>query len=758
MSAINFLIRKRLSRFVKWIVFLLFAIWIVWWIVPDSGNQIEFTADPSSFISAERPEGAELPMEEGLRTYASDGRYELQADVKNQVIAIKDAATGRTWSSVPDTEGLEVRPLIARNIRSPFEVVYTADYTKTQLIGVNNKDTSWKAYKINNGIQFQYELKELKLGFIVDFVLEDGGFTVRIPDEGIRESGDRSAIVSIRVLPMFGAARPGDEGYMVVPDGSGALIYFNRLHNQAAYTEYSKWIYGTDTTFDTMSGGRPQDETIAAAAFGVVKDGGGFVETIEKGAADAKVTVNPPGIRNIPFFRGGFEFVLRKQFETSYGESLESNVIQQIERGRIRSDRVVRFDFAEEAATTYADLAALAGNRLLERPYGAGGSAPPLVQIFLGAESRGDSYSKRMETMTTFAEAQAMMEELMESGIGSFSAELKGWYNGGYFGSLPRRFPVEEAFGGESGLKKLLQWTDDHGIAVSLEDNYSDVYRKERDGIKLRTDTVRRPDGRQFVYYPYSAAGWYYRNSAWHKVSPVVADRDYVRQSFEKLSSLGVASINLRYAGEALLSDYNGSHPLRRWETQNVYERWIDTAKEKLGSAGVYYGNDYAVRHADRVLDIPLRSSPNYLLDEHVPFLQMMYHGKVPYYSSALNRSDDARLELLKAIEYGAVPAFELTYRTTTALRYTNYDLLFSSQYDTWLPAVKEAYEAWNEALKPVASRRITGHERLAAGVFRTTYEDGTHVWVNYNDHAVTQQRIHLEPLGYAVSKGGDGG
>jgi len=759
MLAINFRNRKRIVRTTaKFAAVVLVALWIVSWVIPDFGERTEFSDIQAAFVPAAQPQGGELSKTGGLQAYAADGRFELLADLEHQLFAVKDVRSGIVWRSSPDTTGMEdIRPLVGRNIRSPFEVTYTADYTKTQFTGVNGDGTTWKAYKIDNGIQLHYELQELNIAFIAELTLEDGSLLVRIPEDGIREREDGSALVAVKILPMFGAARQGDEGYMVVPDGSGALIYFDRLHNQAAFTEYSKWIYGTDPAFASMV--EPlQGESVAIPAFGAVKPGGGFVQTIREGAADAKVTVHPPGVRNVPFFRGGFEFVFRKQYETSYGESLQSAAIQRIERDRIRSDRAVRIDFAAGEQTDYADLAALASSRLLGPSDRVSELSPPLIQLFLGAESRGDAYSKRMETMTTFAEARMMMEELKRSRVDDFAVELKGWYNQGYFGSLPRRFPVEEAFGGETGLTELLRWTEENGIPTALEDNYSDVYRKERDGVRLRTDTVRRPDGRQLVHHPVSAAGRYRLGTTWYKMNPFAAERDYVPQGLSKLGSLGVESVHLRHVGESLMTDYNQVRPLRRWETQQYYERWIGLAKETLGSVGVYYGNDYAVRHADYVLDTPLRASPHYMLDEPVPFLQMVYHGKVPYYAAALNRSDDARLELLKAIEYGAVPAFELTYRPTTDLRYTNYDGLFSSQYETWLPEAKEAYDAWKEALQPVASQRMTKHERVEEGVYRTTYEDGTRIWVNYNDHAVTLPGMTLDSLGYAVSKGGEDG
>lgn len=52
--------------------------------------------------------------------------------------------------------------------------------------------------------------------------------------------------MDIDLLEYFGAAGPEEEGYMFVPDGSGALIMFNNGKvNAPAYIGY---VYGEDKT------------------------------------------------------------------------------------------------------------------------------------------------------------------------------------------------------------------------------------------------------------------------------------------------------------------------------------------------------------------------------------------------------------------------------------------------------------------------------------------------------------------------------
>lgn len=45
----------------------------------------------------------------------------------------------------------------------------------------------------------------------------------------------------------------------------------------------------------------------------------------------------------------------------------------------------------------------------------------------------------------------------------------------------------------------------------------------------------------------------------------------------------------------------------------------------------------------------------------------------------------------------------------------------------------------------------MTRHEKLADGVYRTTYGDSRSVTVNYNDTTVTADGAAIEPKGYRI-------
>ena len=77
----------------------------------------------------------------------------------------------------------------------------------------------------------------------VEYSLNNDGLVARILRESIVES-EFGELVYIDFLPYFGTISTEDEGYILIPDGSGAIMNFN---NEKSYHDvYSKRIYGFD--------------------------------------------------------------------------------------------------------------------------------------------------------------------------------------------------------------------------------------------------------------------------------------------------------------------------------------------------------------------------------------------------------------------------------------------------------------------------------------------------------------------------------
>lgn len=84
----------------------------------------------------------------------------------------------------------------------------------------------------------------------------------------------------------------------------------------------------------------------------------------------------------------------------------------------------------------------------------------------------------------------------------------------------------------------------------------------------------------------------------------------------------------------------------------------------------------------------------------------------------------------------------------------TEFDYLYSVNYEEWFGLAAEMYETVNGVLKHVSGQPITGHERLAEGVYRTVYGNGYEVIVNYNRTPVTVNGVTIEAESFRA--GGD--
>ena len=137
--------------------------------------------------------------------------------------------------------------------------------------------------------------------------------------------------------------------------------------------------------------------------------------------------------------------------------------------------------------------------------------------------------------------------------------------------------------------------------------------------------------------------------------------------------------------------------------------------------------------------------------DVTVPFYQVATHGLVRLYGRATNLDREPAHDVLRRIEYGFLPTYELTYRQPIVLARTTYPELYSSHYMDWIDQVRAEYEVAVEKLGHTVRQFIVGHRELAPGVMETRYEDGTRVLVNYNEVPYVHLGEVVDGLGYRV-------
>lgn len=180
---------------------------------------------------------------------ASNDNFVLYFNSQNCYVAVQDKRTNTMWYSNPLIEDDPLASGIANtNLKSQLGITYT-NRNKTQISEMNSyagsvaKET-FSSQKITDGVRVDFNFSQLGITIPVTYVLEEDGLAASVLVNEITE-GDNQ-LITVSLLEYFGAGSMEDEGYMFVPDGSGAIINFN--NGKTKVDAYSKEVYGEDVS------------------------------------------------------------------------------------------------------------------------------------------------------------------------------------------------------------------------------------------------------------------------------------------------------------------------------------------------------------------------------------------------------------------------------------------------------------------------------------------------------------------------------
>lgn len=726
-----------------------------------------------------RADAPSAPIPDGFKQVAETATLRLHVDASDSRFVVEDRRTGKQWSSNP------LQPLAAQKASQEDALfllsVTNAKRQMTNLLTWASEKPLVTVAPVAGGFRATYDVGKFKTRLAIDYVIKeergaDGSVVpfleVTVPDAGIAEYGDCSIItsttcfrvVTLEILPLFGAARVEQKGYVMVPDGAGAIVEFKPEYPQYRQ-RYSAQVYGPDAAanlfYTSTAGGRPGQVMTRPTMplWGVKHEDGAYAGIITKGEFQANVNAYLAGyIMNAN--RGSAEFIYRRQASIPRRRSV---FVNKIEEGRLPGDRQVRYVLLSGADANYAGMARAYRDYLI----GTKGLKPlgnepprPMIDFFLGT-TRQTSFREDFVPATTFDQALTMIRQFIDKGITDFDVHLIGWADDGYRGRWPRRYPAESELGGTDGLRRLVQEAHRLGVKIILEDDYMFGYTFSSGGIIGQIPGLRNiwPD-------------WSYGfNSRWDTVrgvnklpvfegsggifllNPVIARDDYLERDLPTHKSLGVDGVNLRQMGAMVMSDTNDRFPLSREEVAETWMKMADRQRQVLGGAIVTGPNAYVFGRTDRVYDAPVASLDSFG-DVPVPVYHIATQGLVVRHSLRSNLRNDPKTELLRQYEWGLQPIYQLTWAPSSDLIRTEYNLLYSSQVDDWLEPAAQEYRFMRETFGFVSGQMVQNHEILSPGFNRVTYVDGTRLYVNYNpDTRRTPDGAEVRAYGYALER-----
>jgi hypothetical protein len=291
----------------------------------------------------------------------------------------------------------------------------------------------------------------------LEYRLEGDKLVVTIPTHEIVETGS-GRLANIDFLSYFGAAGTQEEGYILVPNGSGSLIYFNNGKKTEYYNQY---IYGADEL--TQSYTVVEDtERARLPVYGIKHEKSAVFAEVTGGDTLANIIAEVSG--NTNSYNNVYpSFVIRGSEKVSmFGVEGVSADLPTLEKNIYDLDLSVTYSFLPKEEASYSGMANYYRKELIARGEMAQKQEETDIPFYLdivgGVKMQqsimGIPYLS-VYPMTTFDEAGTIVDSFLENDISNLRVNYLGWFGGGYYHDAPKKIKVERKLGGKSGLSEL---------------------------------------------------------------------------------------------------------------------------------------------------------------------------------------------------------------------------------------------------------------------------------------------------------------
>jgi len=596
----------------------------------------------------------------------------------------------------------------------------------------------------------------------LEYRLEGDAVKVSVPASKIKSYGG-GTIFQIHLLRFMGAAHTSENGYFVVPNGSGALIDFN--NGKQFYPIYQQSIYGMDPLAAVPIRSENVD-TVKLPFFGICRENSSLLITVEEGKTIASISAAVSGTFNDYNYAFPIFTVSNVDNLLNFGSSNVDVFVREPDIYDI--NMTVRYSFLTEENKDYSGLANYYRDKLIREgkltptPEIAAVTQPmdiPFYYDIIGGVKETNHFLGvqylRVFPMTTFANAKIMADELKEAGINKQVVNFQGWFNGGFYHNAPDRISLVRKLGSKSEFEKLSSKIEDDGGRFYADVALQHVTYADR---RFNWKTVAsRYYGLGFAAFEaqtcpcclWAIASMGFSETFLALVSPKYLPR-YVENFTDKIGRYEIAGISLRELSCWLHSDKRRTNIISREDALSVVLAQFDllaTTEKNLMGSGSF---DYSFPYLTDIINAPLGANRFFIIDREIPLYQMIVHGSLSYGGTLLNynyEEDKSRL-ILNHIEFGASPHYVFSWEEANKMKFTGLSRYFNTTFNVWKYEAIDIYHQINEALKYVNGALIINHQILD-DVRVITYSNGVTIYINYGDEKALIDGHMIEPLSY---------
>ena len=693
-------------------------------------------------------------------TIAKSSYAELLIDKKNLSVAIKDLSENYVWSSLLQKNNdysysFAVKLYTANGCyilnTQDNSVAYSASSYKKDENTVtvsytlsNNKDTAVKSYE-------EMTSDDIFVMLEASYTLSDQSVTLSINTEKIKCT-DKAIVAAIEILPYFGSTADAVDDWFLVPDNSGAVMYTSVADTSTQRINVN--VYGENPFIST-------DNEAAAAtipAFGIKRNTSAVCSVITDGDALTSITASR---------KDGDEYSqIYPVITVTETDIISENKV--VSGSSYKGNITVVYKFLSGTNATYTAMAGAAREALIEASRLSSSTVKaeknlPFSLTIVGAEGSN--------ALTTTEQTIDIIDILKGKGISNIMLTYKGIYSSGIEKGSIYSSDISNKLGGRKGLEELYRWSEKQGCTLLQGVNIISQGKKSSNNINdLKSDKVSFEQKNDLAYNENKLSSLRTRigndifNIGKEKTDKTIYSQKNSFRMYPMTISSFQASFRQFLAGSKLeFSDgitVTDAGKVLSSEAEVNRQRAMNEAASMLNAVANYCtlaverGNLYALYNASLITDMQFDTYyPESSAYVSVPFVQSVLHGSVLYTGTPIDAGNPLyRYDMLRYIEYGAVPAYEWIYENSNVYCYNGY--LLSER-------ISETVDFYNDACKmlsDLADDRIVGHEAITKdkegrdinGIYCTEYSDGTEIYVNYTGSIVTTSgNIAIGPYDY---------
>ena len=689
--------------------------------------------------------------EEALKTceaVAENDKLKLWMDEENLRFCLQTKSSGKCWWSSPINA--EADPTIVDGKDGTMKKGQIQQAQSSMAINIGDlrqeKRTELPApayssrarvkfRKESNGFAATYNYGTQGVRFTAHFELTDKSLHVYVDTKDIVEKDNESengkVLTKLLFCPYMGAASTVDasgapvEGYMIVPDGGGAVINYN--NGKTNYASYQQRVYGTDYTAVPLNAPRVTEQAYIPV-LATVQGSDGLVMVASEGEANVWTNAQISGQNKQAYNNCYFMFETRSTDEF-FMSGTDSNKITVFEKYGIKTDRfgVEYFPVENTAGVNYADCAKVYRDYLVDEKgleqKTAANDSDLYIDTFGGVlkeESIIGIPITLKKRLTTFSQAKTIIEELNNAGADKIVMNYNDWTDK----SIKEQVSTKAKASGKLGKNSdLLGLNNDNTVVYSSMNNFT--MKKGSWGYSQLSNTAIRVSSAYSRQSEYSPAF----GVAITGVSPaLIAPNTYVKifdQTLKSFKDAGFENVGYGDWSSKLVSDFSKKNGSSRNDTMKKivdgYKAAVDDG-EKIIAAGA---NSYVLPYVSAVTDIPVYSSAFNITDGDIPFYQMVIHGYLPYSTKAINSSSNTDLTFMRALAAGSNLNYDMIYEDADELLDTRDDDYFYSHYSGWVTYAANQYKVASKVLAAVSDYTISDYV-VEGDVIKTTYsKDG---------------------------------